>query len=256
MRLKDKLAVITAAASGMGRSGCEIFAREGAHVVGIDIDAAGLGAVRTAIAESGGRMDVVTADLSSVEGCREALSAALRILGGNDVLWCHAGTPGPSGIEGLDIGKYRFAMELNLTSAIVMTGEVAAPMRERGGGSIIYTSSVGGLVGSPTSPVYSAAKFGVVGLAKAVAIDYARHGIRANALCPGPIDTPMHLEFMGRGASAEIAEQNRQKVIASVPLGRTGRPEDVAYAALWLASNESDFVTGTAIPIDGGYTCR
>lgn len=256
MRLAGKLAVITAAASGMGRSGCELFAREGAKVLGIDIDAAALEEVAHNVRRQGGEMLTITADLSRPDECSRVLADAAQMLGGIDILWCHAGTPGPAGIEGLDLEKYRFAMDLNLTSSIVMTRDVAPHMRARRGGSIIYTSSVGGLVGSMTSPVYSAAKFALVGLAKSVAQDYAPHNIRVNALCPGAIDTPMHVEFMARGAPADIAAENKRKTMASIPMGRAGRAEEVAWAALWLASDESSYVTGISLPVDGGFTCR
>lgn len=256
MRLAGKLTVITAAASGMGRSGCELFAREGAKVVGIDIDREGLESVARRVASQGGEMVTLVGDLSQAHECSRLLGAAAESLGGIDVLWCHAGTPGPAGIEGLDLDKYRFAMDLNLTSTIVMTRDAAPHMRARGGGSIIYTSSVGGLVGSMTSPVYSAAKFALVGLAKSVAQDFAPHNIRVNALCPGAIDTPMHLEFMARGAPADVAAENKRKTMASIPMGRAGTAQEVAWAALWLASDESSYVTGIALPVDGGFTCR
>jgi NAD(P)-dependent dehydrogenase (short-subunit alcohol dehydrogenase family) len=256
MRLAGKLVVITAAASGMGRSGCELFAREGASVVGIDINAEALAVVVDDVARNGGQMSTIVADLSDMDECRRVVRDAAAQLGGIDVLWCHAGTPGPAGIEGVPLDQYQLAIDLNLTSAFVMTGEVASHMRARGGGSIIYTASVGGLVGSMTSPVYSAAKFGVVGMAKSVAQDYARHNIRVNALCPGAIDTPMHIEFMARGASADVAAENRRKTMASIPLGRAGTAQEVAFAALWLASSESSYVTGIALPVDGGFTCR
>jgi NAD(P)-dependent dehydrogenase (short-subunit alcohol dehydrogenase family) len=256
MRLDGKLAVITAAASGMGRAGCEVFAREGATVVGIDVNAQALQSVVAGIAQSGGRAHAITADLSKADESRRAIREAIQQLGGIDILWCHAGTPGPSGLEGIDLDAYRFALDLNLTCTLVMTGETTPHMRKRGGGSIIYTSSVGGLVGSPTSPIYSAAKFGVVGMAKSAAQELARDNIRVNAICPGAIETPMHLEFMARGAGSEVAAANKSKVLASIPMGRVGRPEEVAHAALWLASDEATYVTGVALPVDGGYTCR
>ncbi len=256
MRLANKRVVITAAASGMGRSGCEIFMREGAQVVAVDIDAQGLQDLAVEAARTGGTLHTLVADLSKVDECRRVISEAAGMLGGIDVLWCHAGTPGPAGIEGVDMAKYQFAMDLNVSSSVVMTSEVAQHMRKGGGGSIIYTSSVGGLVGSMTSPIYSAAKFALVGLAKAAAQDYARHNIRINALCPGAIDTPMHVEFMARGASAEVAAETKRKTMAAIPMGRVGRAEEAALAALWLASDDSSYVTGIALPVDGGFTCR
>jgi NAD(P)-dependent dehydrogenase (short-subunit alcohol dehydrogenase family) len=255
MRLQDKLAVITAAASGMGRAGVEHFVREGARVAAVDINANALDAL---VREFGPNGEVVPirADLSTDAGARDSINQAADLLGGVDVLWAHAGIPGPGSIEHLDMAEYQLAMQLNVTSAVLAAGEVAKHMRKRGGGSLIYTSSVSGLVGSMMSPVYSTAKFAVVGLAKSLALTFAPDRIRVNVLCPGLTETPMFKGFVGRsGDPAELAA-NSAKYLTAIPLGRFGHAEDVALAALWLASDESSYVTGVAIPIDGGYTCR
>ena len=255
MRLEKKLAVITAAASGMGRSGVEHFVREGARVAAVDINAEALDAV---VRDFGANGEVVPiqADLSTENGARDSINQAADALGGIDILWAHAGIPGPGSIENLDMDEYQLAMALNVTSAVLAAGEVAKHMRQRGGGSLIYTSSVSGLVGSMMSPVYSTAKFAVVGLAKSLALTFAPDGIRVNVLCPGLTETPMFKGFVGRsGDPAELAA-NSAKYLTAIPLARFGHAEDVALAALWLASDESSYVTGVALPIDGGYTCR
>lgn len=253
MRLKGKLAVITAAASGMGRAGVELFVREGATVAAVDINE---GALHDLAATHGSAVIPVAADLSTVEGVKASIATAAERLGGIDVLWAHAGTPGPASVEDMDIGQYDLAIALNLTSAVVAAGEVARHMRARGGGSLIFTASVSGLVGSMFSPVYSAAKFGVVGLTKSLAQRFAPDGIRVNVVCPGPIDTPMLPGFVGRGDDKAQAAENERKLVGAIPLGRVGKPSEVAHAGLWLASDDSSYVTGVALPVDGGYLSR
>lgn len=253
MRLKGKLAVITAAASGMGKAGVELFVREGATVAAVDINE---GALNDLAGSLGSAVIPVVADLSTVEGVKASIAAAAERLGGIDVLWAHAGIPGPASVEGMDIEQYELAIALNLTSAVVAAGEVAKHMRARGGGSLIFTASVSGLVGSMFSPVYSAAKFGVVGLTKSLAQRFAPDGIRVNVVCPGPIDTPMLPGFVARGDDKAQAAENEKKLLGAIPLGRVGKPAEVAHAGLWLASDDSSYVTGVALPVDGGFLSR
>jgi NAD(P)-dependent dehydrogenase (short-subunit alcohol dehydrogenase family) len=256
MRLAGKLAVITAAASGMGRAGVELFLREGARVAAIDVDASALAQLAAAMKGQGLSVETVQADLSRPEEIRRSINEAAGKLGGIDVLWAHAGTPGPGGVEHLDLGEYEKAMALNVTSAILGAGEVIGHMRTRGGGSVIFTASVSGLVGSMFSPVYSAAKFAVVGLTKSLAIRFAPDRVRVNVVCPGLADTPMKVGFTGRSGDAAEAEANQARLLAAVPMGRLCRPEEVAHAALWLASEDASFVSGVALPVDGGFTAR
>ena len=184
------------------------------------------------------------------------VATAAERLGGIDVLWAHAGIPGPASVENLDLGEYELAIGLNLTSAVIAAGEVAKHMRAAGGGSLIFTASVSGLVGSMFSPVYSAAKFGVVGLTKSLAQRFAPDRIRVNVICPGPIDTPMLPGFVARSDDKAQAAENERKLLAAIPLGRVGRPSEIAHAGLWLASDDSSYVTGVALPVDGGYLAR
>lgn len=256
MRLANKLAVITAAASGMGRAGVELFLREGATVCAVDIDADALARLKAELDPTGGRVHAVEADLSLPEGARDSINEAARRLGGIDVLWAHAGIPGPGGIEGLDIGEYRQALALNVQSATLGAGEVIAHMRRRGGGSIVFTASVSGMVGSMWSPVYSSCKFAVVGLAKSLAQTFAPDNVRVNVVCPGLAETPMKVGFTGRGVSVEAAKAAEERYVSAVPLGRLVQAHEVAHAVLWLASEESGFVTGIELPVDGGFTCR
>lgn len=256
MRLDNKLAVVTAAASGMGRAGVELFLREGARVAAIDVNAAALAKLAEDMKARGHTVDTVVADLSQPEQMRSSINEAAARLGGIDILWAHAGIPGPGGIENLDLAEYDRAINLNVTSAALAAGEVVGHMRQRGGGSLIFTASVSGLVGSMFSPVYSACKFAVVGLTKSLAQRFAADNVRVNVVCPGLADTPMAIGFTGRSGDPAEAAANEKKLLANVPLGRLCKPEEAAHAVLWLASDDASFVTGVALPVDGGFTAR
>jgi NAD(P)-dependent dehydrogenase (short-subunit alcohol dehydrogenase family) len=254
MRLSGKLAIVTAAASGMGRAGVERFAREGARVAAVDINARGLEELAAALGRD--RVFPIVADLSMAQAARDSIDQAIAALGGADILWAHAGIPGPASIENLDLAEYERALTLNVTSAVLGAGQVVPHMRARGGGAIVFTSSVSGLVGSMMSPIYSAAKWAVVGLAKSLALALAPDGIRVNVICPFLAQTPMKWAFVGRRGDEAEAAANEARLIASVPMGRLVEPGEVADAVLWLVSGEASFVTGVALPIDGGFTAR
>ncbi|MEW6256498.1 MAG: SDR family NAD(P)-dependent oxidoreductase [Pseudomonadota bacterium] len=256
MRLANKLAVITAAASGMGRAGVDLFLREGARVVAVDINETALAALKAEMADKGHAIETIVADLSRPQEVKRAIADAAGLLGGIDLLWAHAGTPGPAGVENLDLAAYDQAIALNVTSATLSAGEAIGHMRQRGGGSIVFTASVSGLVGSMFSPVYSAAKFAVVGLTKSLAQRFAADGVRVNVVCPGLADTPMKLGFTGRSGDPVEAAANQERMLAAVPMGRLCKAEEVAHAVLWLASDDASFVTGVALPVDGGFTAR
>ncbi len=256
MRLADKLAVITAAASGMGRAGVELFLREGARVAAVDVNAEGLARLAADMKANGHEVVTITADLSRPEQMRSSINDAAAALGGIDILWAHAGIPGPGGIENLDLAAYDQALALNVTSATLAAGEVIGHMRQRGAGSIVFTASVSGLVGSMFSPIYSAAKFAVVGLTKSLALRFAADNVRVNVVCPGLADTPMKVGFTGRSGDPAEAAANEARMMTLVPMGRPCRAEEAAHAVLWLASDDASFVTGVALPVDGGFTAR
>jgi NAD(P)-dependent dehydrogenase (short-subunit alcohol dehydrogenase family) len=253
MRLANKLAVVTAAASGMGRAGVEKFVAEGATVVAVDINREGLDALAGA---SGGKVLPLVADLTDPEACRSFVHEAAKLLGGIDLLWNHAGSTVPGGVEQIDLASYDRTMMLNVTSGVLACAEAIGHMRRRGGGSILFTASVAGLVGSQGSPIYSAEKFAVVGYAKSLAQRFAADNVRVNVVCPGITDTPMLAHFYEDHGGSGGPEAYEAAVRNATPMGRLGRAEEIANAACFLLSDEASFVTGIAMPVDGGYTCR
>lgn len=251
MQLRERRVVITGAASGMGRAGALVFAREGARLALVDIDGPGVEVLAAGIRDGGGHALAIRRDLADPAGVRGLVAEAAGSLGGLDVLWNHAGINGPD-FEALDLVAYDRMIAINLTATALTCSEAVPLMRAAGRGAILLTSSVAGLVGSIQNPLYSAAKSAMVGLTKSLAIRYAPDGIRVNAICPGPIDSPMLRALIDGEHGRDIGD----RLLASVPMGRLGRPEEVAEAALWLASDQASFVTGVALPVDGGLTAR
>jgi NAD(P)-dependent dehydrogenase (short-subunit alcohol dehydrogenase family) len=257
MRLAGKIGIVTAAASGMGRAGALRFAREGASVAVVDLDAAGAEAAAGEITSAGGTALAIAGDLRDDAFARDIVRQTANALGGLDFVWNHVGHPGPAAIEGIDMVDFDIAIGLNLRTVLVTTEAAIPEMRARGGGALLYTASTSGLVGSGFSPVYSMAKFGVVGFVRALAKRLAPDKIRVNAVCPGPIDTPMLRVFVSR-PDQQSPTQDKEALIVQrsqqVPMRRTGKPEEIANAALFLLSDEASFVTGAALPVDGGAT--
>lgn len=258
MRLEGKFGIVTAAASGMGRAGALRFAREGAAVAVVDIDGAGVEAVVRDITDAGGRAKGIVADLTKDADSQRIVREAANDFGGLDFVWNHVGHPGPASVEGIDMRDYELAMSLNLRTVLVTTEAAIPELRARSGGSLLFTASTSGIRGSQFSPIYSAAKFGVIGFVKAMAGRYAHEKIRVNAVCPGPIDTPMLRVFVARPDQQSTAGVNKEELVqkrgGQTPMGRPGTPEEVANAALFLLSDEASFVTGVALPVDGGVT--
>jgi len=258
MRLHGKVGIVTAAASGMGRAGALRFAREGAAVAVVDRDAAGAQAVVAEIAGAGGRAIALAGDLRDDAFAREIVARTVREWGGLDFVWNHVGHPGPAAVEGLDFADFELAMDLNVRTVLVTTIAALPELRARGGGALLFTASTSGLTGSQFSPVYNIAKFGIVGLVHGLAKRYAREGIRVNAVCPGPTDTPMLRVFVARPDSqlppGETPESLVKKRGGQVPMGRPAQAEEVANAALFLISDEASYITGVALPVDGGAT--
>jgi len=248
-RLKDKVATITGGGSGIGRATCLLFAREGAKVVVADYIAEGGNETVRQISAAGGQAVFVQADVSKSADVQNMIGAAVRNYGRVDILFNNAGIEGPSAkLANLKEEDWDRVIAIDLTSVYLGMKYVIPEMIKQGGGVILSTASVAGLVGFQGSGAYAAAKAGVINLTRLAALEYADKNIRVNCICPGVIETPMVERVMGG--------RPRERIVRSEPIGRLGRPEDIANAALFLASDESSFATGAPFIIDGGYVAR
>jgi NAD(P)-dependent dehydrogenase (short-subunit alcohol dehydrogenase family) len=254
MKLANKVAVISAAASGMGKAGAVLFAKEGAIVNILDINREGGEQVVKEIRDSGGQANYFHTDLSDLSAIKDTIEKINHQYGRIDVLWNHVGIPGPSGIQQVEEEDYDFAMMLNVKSGFFTT-KYALPLMENKGGSIIFTASISGLVASPLSPVYAAAKGAVVNLVRAMAVNLGDKNIRVNSICPGLTETPMMNQFLKRNQDDDL-DENRKKFTDNIPLKRLGQPNDMANAALFLASDDSAYISGVNLPVDGAYTAK
>lgn len=235
----------------MGRASALRFAEEGAHVVVADIDADKARTVAAEIADAGGSASDVVVDVSDVDQIKEMIAGVERDKGILHILFNHAGIPGKAGLE-MSEQDFDTAISVNLKGAFFAT-TFAEPLLKKAAGkaSIIYTASTSGLVGSPFSPLYSMTKGGIVVYMKSVAKRLGPVGIRSNAICPAMIDTPMLSQFFGREEGANI-DDLKGKFMQNVPLNRSAKPEEMAAAAAFLASDDASWVTGVALPVDGG----
>lgn len=249
MRLKDKVAVVTGAASGIGRAIALLFAKEGAEVVIVDIDDKNGEATLRLIREQKGEAILIHADVSNAQDVERMTKATIQQFGKVTVLVNNAAYL-KDFKPAVDTTEEEWERSIGVTlKGVFLCSKYAIPeMMKAGGGSIINISSVGGLVGFASYAAYCSAKGGVIQLTKSLAIDYGRSNIRVNAICPGPIDTPSSPETHDE----KLHQWQREMTV----LGRTGQPEEVAYAALFLASDESSFVTGSDLIVDGGWTIR
>jgi len=254
-RLEGRVALITAAGSGMGKASAERFAREGAHVVVSDLDAAAAKAVADTITAAGGAATAVGLDVSDMDQLRGVLDDIGREHGVLHVLFNHAGIPGASGVD-MSQDEWTRTVDINQRSAFYATSYALPLLRKADGkGSIIFTASVSGVVGSPFSPLYSMTKGGIVLFMKSLAIRLGPEGIRSNAILPAMIGTPMLSEFFGRDPGADITDL-MESYKSNVPLGRMAGPEEVASVAAFLASDDASWVTGVALPVDGGFLAK
>ncbi len=245
MRLEGKVALITGGARGQGAAEVRLFAQEGAKVVIGDILDDEGGRLAAEIGEAGGDALFVHLDVTSEDQWRDAVAAAISSYGKLDVLVNNAAVWRRGLVEETTGEHWDSIMEVNAKGVFLGTKLAIPEMRKAGGGSIINISSVAGLQGSLTSTAYGAAKGAVRLLTKSTAIQYAGEGIRANSIHPGAIDTAM-------GEQVWPNAETREEVIARTPVGRMGVPQDIAFGALYLASDESSFVTGSELVIDGG----
>lgn len=251
MRLQDRVAIITGAASGIGRASALLFASEGARVTVVDVrEEAGIGTAHD-IERAGGSAAFQRCDVSSPEQVQETVDATLRAFGRIDVLFNNAGIDLSKDIVDTTPEEWDRVLAVNLRSVYLMMRAVIPQMKRQGGGSIINTASGVGIRPRPTLAAYCASKGGVIALSKAAATELGAHGIRVNALCPGMIDTEMNRRVI---ESEPDPVEALSRMMLNYPLGRMGTVEEVAYAALFLASPESAYMTGTAFAVDGGRT--
>ena len=248
MRLKGKVALVTGGARGMGAAEALLFAREGARVVIGDVLEEEGRRLEAEINETGGDALFVRLDVTSESDWQRAISIAIDRFGGLDVLVNNAGITAHTRWEDTTLEEWQRIMDVNAKGVFLGTKAAISEMRKSGGGSIINISSELGLVGSSTiSPAYQASKGAVRLLTKSAALQCAKDGIRVNSVHPGPVATAMTED---RRAVPELCNQT----VSRVPLGRYGQPEEVAYGVLYLASDESSFVTGSELVMDGGLT--
>ena len=248
-RLQGKTAFITGAASGIGAACALRFAREGAKIAGFDLEKAADGAWAEAVKDAPDSC-FARGDVRSDEALGVAVSAAQQRFGSIDVLVNSAGVAGGGPVHLVEPEDWQRVIDINLTGTFLACRRVIPVMLEAGGGSIINLASVEGIEGFESGSAYNASKGAVMLLTRNMAIDYGRRGIRVNTICPGFIDTPMFQSVLGTPEVATLREDIRE----AHQLGRFGKPEEIANAALFLASDEASFVTGHALVVDGGYT--
>ncbi len=252
MRLNGKVAIVTGAGSGIGEATAKLFAEEGAKVVVADIEPNLGRKVVEQISKKGGAAVQVVVDVSKADEVKGMIDKCINTFGKLDVLFNNAGIEGPEGPlwEGEEEDWNR-VIDVNLKS-IFLGCKYAIPHMMRTGGSIINTASELGLVGTPSHPAYSASKGGVIALTRSLALQCAPYGIRVNCICPGATETPLLKRWIGEKQKNE----RTREVIKEIPLGRLGKPIEIAHAALYLASDESSFTTGSILVIDGGSTAQ
>ncbi|HEX4491749.1 MAG TPA: glucose 1-dehydrogenase [Acidimicrobiia bacterium] len=248
-RLDGKVALITGGASGMGRVACELFAAEGARVVVVDLTDAGE-QVATDIRAAGHEATFVTADVANADDCTRMVATAMRTYRGLHVLYNNAGIfpPDDGGTLETPEATWDRVMQVNLKGVWLGCRAGIPAMLESGGGSIVNVASFVAIVGAATAQIaYTSSKGGVLAMTREMAVEYGRSGIRANSLCPGPIETPLLAELMSD-------PQRRARRLVHIPMGRLGQASELAKAALFLASDDSSFMTGAALVVDGGIT--
>jgi NAD(P)-dependent dehydrogenase (short-subunit alcohol dehydrogenase family) len=252
-RLAGKVALITGAASGIGAASARLFAAEGAQVALGDRNQAGLNDVGLDIHHAGGEALTFETNVGDAAQIEQLVEATIAQFGRLDILFANAGIGGSGTVVDIPIEDFERVLDINLRGPFLCARYAIPHIAAAGGGSVIFTASELALVGSPGSPAYCASKAGLIGMARAMALDHAPQGIRVNCLCPGATDTPM-LRASFERADDPVADE--ADVVRRMPLGRLGTVEELARAALFLASEDASFITGTALVVDGGWTAR
>ncbi len=249
--LQDKVAIITGAAGGIGRASALVFAREGATVVLGDLAADGLAETASLVAEQGGEAAYLATDVTRREDVVALVRLAVERHGRLDCAFNNAGVPGGMQpfVEHTD-EQYDRVMDINVRGAWMCTQEEVKAMLASGGGSVVNASSGLGVIAAPQLAAYVASKHAVLGMSRSVALEYARQGVRVNAVLPGVVDTAMPLEMFAAAPEAMVT------IAETSPMGRLARPEEVAEAAAWLCSERSSFVNGHGLVVDGGIVIQ
>lgn len=251
MRLQGKAAIITGAANGIGRASARLFSREGARLMLADVADEDGARVAEEIRKSSGEATFVCTDVARRDENERLIDACVEAYGSVDILFCNAGVALPKELLDSSDDEIDLLIDVNF-KALMYASRYAVPiMLKQGGGTILFNASKTGLVAQVDSPVYCATKGAAIQLARALALDYAKGGIRVNALCPGIVDTPMLRDVARKAPDPEAAWK---EMTDAQPIGRLATPEEIADAALWLVSDEARFVTGVALPVDGGFT--
>ena len=250
MRLENRAALVTGGTSGIGEATCLLFGREGASVAVVGRNTERGKSVAKRISDAGGNAIFIQADVRKSDDCRTAVDRTLETFGRLDVLFNNAGSYYQNDVVGCTEQEWDDQVDTSLKGTFLMSKYALPHMIERGTGSIINCASGWGLVGGPKSAAYCAAKGGMVVMTKAMAIDHGPQGIRVNAICPGDTDTPMERE--DARAQGLTWDQYLEQTVAHRPMARMATPEEIAFGVLYLASDESSYVTGAALPVDGG----
>ncbi len=250
MKLDRRVAIITGAAAGIGEAAARLFAAEGARLVLVDLDSTALGRLTEELEAASTIVLEIVGDVSDSIVCKSILDRTMSSFGRLDVLFNNAGIVVNGTLVDCTEGDWQRSMDVNLKSMYLLCRGAVPIMRAQAGGSIINMSSIAGPTGVANRGAYSVSKAGVIGLTKSLAMDFVKDGVRVNCICPGTVDTPSLRQRIAASANPEAA---RTAFLARQPMGRLGLPEEIAALALFLASDESRYMTGQAIIMDGGW---